>query len=352
MRYAVFTTTPNGLTLARNIKYGLDGKVEVFVKEGRPVDFEATFYEKLQPAVMTAFSQFDGLIFLSAAGIAVRMTAPYLKSKLTDPAVVVIDEQGKFAVSLLSGHVGGANTLTTKLAEIVGAIPVITTATDVNGKAAPDAIAPELGFVPYPKEHIQVINNGILVGKKIKWLVDASWGRADIILERLAERGIEVATAYKISLDEIRDLCVFITPKKIVVPPNVLCFVPRRLAVGVGCRRNTPESYILKAIKEALKSIGQDPGAVSVLASSIVKSDEWGILAAASDLGVEKKFFSNAMLQEKINAYKLPESEFVKKEIGVGNVCTASALCCFDRGSIALEKTKFEKVTVSLVWEK
>ena len=123
-------------------------------------------YSKLAELVAEVFGKFDGLIFICAAGIVVRMIAPHLVDKLSDPAVLVVDERGQNVISLLSGHVGRANELTVEIAKAIEANPVITTATDVEGKFSVDAIASRLGLVPEPKEAIKAINAAIRLAKK------------------------------------------------------------------------------------------------------------------------------------------------------------------------------------------
>ncbi|MFC2468683.1 MAG: cobalamin biosynthesis protein CbiG, partial [Negativicutes bacterium] len=171
MRCAVFVATAHGIELAGKLRQELEGTVDIFVKEGRDVPGKAYRYERLGDTVRTLFTQYDALIFCMAVGIVVRLIAPCLKSKLTDPAVVVVDERVHYAISLLSGHVGGANRLTERVAAILGAVSVITTATDVNHYLAPDALATELGLRPVPKPEIQTINGALLEEKTVAWYI-------------------------------------------------------------------------------------------------------------------------------------------------------------------------------------
>ena len=352
MRCAVFAATAHGVQLAAELQQKLDGSADIFVKKGREAAMPVHYYDTLGKAVRQAFYQYDALIFFMAAGIVVRLIAPYLKSKLTDPAVVVLDEQGKYAISLLSGHVGGANELTRQIAAIFAAEPVITTATDVNGKLAPDAVAAKLGLSPYPKSGIQVINSGILEGKELDWLIDDQLPRAMFFMRALTTEGVEPRLFNVSECAAHSGLSVLITAQTLPEQPNFLYLQPRRLVAGIGCRRGTPVGLIREALTLACQKIGQDLSAVSLLASTLVKQDETGLLQLAEELSVPIRFFDNAELQAQVDAYALPESSFVRKQIGVGNVCGAAALCCVPHGRFALEKTKFTKVTVALVWEK
>ena len=297
MRIAILTLTEPGFATAKKISDSVGGKI--FCK-GRDFDNMKNFVAEI-------FSKFDALIFVCAAGIAVRMIAPHIVSKLSDPAVIVSDERGKNIISLLSGHVGGANFLTEKISDALGANPVITTATDVEEKFSADAFAGKLGLIPEPKEMIKKINSAILRGEPV----------------------FLTAGDFKMNL------------------------VPRNLICGIGCRRGTSKEEIFRAVKSACEKISQPVERIKLFATIDVKRDEEGLLNFAEEVGREIKFFDADELAKKVSEYKLDESDFVKKIIGVGNVCEASALCCVEKGKFALMKNNFEKkVTVALIWEK
>ena len=297
MRTAIFSITERGAEIADKISNKLDG-CTIFIK-GRD-------FEKLRDVVDDNFNKFDALIFITAAGIAVRMIAPHIVSKLSDPAVLVCDERGQHVISLLSGHVGGANDLTLKVAEILNGEPVITTATDVENKIAVDSFALKLGLKPEPKNAIKIINSAILKGEP-----------------------------------------VFVT-----AGDTVLNLTPLRLIAGIGCKRGTLKEVIEAAVAESCRRIEQPVDRISLIASIDIKNDEIGLIEFAASIGRNIKFFDVDTLRKTIERYNLSESEFVKKNIGVGNVCEAAALSCVERGKFALTKTKFAGVTVALVWDK
>ena len=295
MRIAILTVTEKGFGLAEKISAGIGG--QIFMK-GRD-------FERMKIFVEEIFTKFDALIFICAAGIAVRMIAPHVVSKLSDPAVIVVDERGQNVISLLSGHVGGANDLTLKISAQIDANPVITTATDVEGKISADNFTARLGLLPEPKDAIKAINTAILRGEEI-----------------------------------------FITAGDVR-----LNLTPRNLICGIGRRRGTSAEKISRAVTDACRMINQPVERIKIFATVDVKRDEKGLVDFAQKLNREIKFFTAAELEEKILAYKLDESPFVKKIIGVGNVCEAAALCVAD-AKFALPKTKFDEVTVALAWEK
>ena len=288
--------TAEGAKLAAKISAKVGGQTFVKGKD----------YSKLAELVAEVFGKFDGLIFICAAGIVVRMIAPHLVDKLSDPAVLVVDERGQNVISLLSGHVGRANELTVEIAKAIEANPVITTATDVEGKLSVDAIVSKFGLVPEPKEAIKAINAAILRGEEI------------------------FVTAGDVRLN----------------------LIPQNLIAGVGCRRGTSSLKIFEAIERACAMIHQPIERVKLLASVDAKRDEVGLTSLAEAMGLEIKFFSASELQKKIDEYKLEESKFVTRSVGVGNVCEAAALCCVEGARFALPKTPFKGVTVALLWEK
>ena len=353
MRCAVFAATSRGVESAVRLKDGLmSDAVDIFLKVRRETEVPAKRFSRLADAVAEAFRQYDALIFFMAAGIAVRMIAPHLKSKLTDPAVLVADERGGHIISLLSGHVGGGNGLTRRVADCLGGIPIITTATDVNGLISPDALGAELGLRPVPKPMIQEISGALLEGKDVLYAIDEQLPRHDFFESALSKRGIPVARISASDALAAKGRTVFITADESLRSEQLLCLVPRRLIAGMGCRRGVPKDVLKAALSDACARIGQEISAVSIIASAAVKKDEAGLLALAAELGAEARFFETADLQQKIEAYGLEESEFVRRQIGAGNVSEAAALCCVEQGRIALPKTKWEKATVALVWEK
>ena len=379
MRYAVFASTEQGVRLAEKIAVALAGqqvdcflhaKVQSLSGAEKP-EFAARvqYYKRLADELKTAFARYDALIFIMAAGIVVRSIAPYVVSKLLDPAVLVLDDRGQNIISLLSGHIGGANELTRFLAERLHSNPVITTATDVNQLLAPDALAGRLDMVPYPKENLVIFNGALLRGRKLLYLLDSGMKCRAEYERRLRANHVpyevvswQELTARLASCDTVGcseqagqndSLYVVLSDRQDRGESGrVLYLRPRRLIAGVGCRRGTPAELVLAALQDACSCLGWQAERLDRLASTVVKADEQGLLAAAERLHVPIGFWENSQLALAIERYGLKESDFVKKNIGVGNVCEAAALCCTERGRLALPKRKYEKVTVALIWER
>ena len=164
---AVWVITPNGINLAGKLFQNLSA-LDVYVSQKiSETAFPSLTFQSLSESLARSFDQYTGHIFIMSTGIVVRMIAPLIRCKTSDPAVVVVDDLGKHAVSLLSGHLGGANVLTQKVAQIIGANPVITTATDVNNVPAVDVLAKEKKLFIENPNAIKTINMALLKGEKI-----------------------------------------------------------------------------------------------------------------------------------------------------------------------------------------
>lgn len=350
MKYALIAVTENGAKLAEVLQRKLQN-CDIYVKEGRHnLSCFLAEFNKMRDLVAKIFYQYDAIIFFSSTGIAVRMIAPFIVHKAKDPAIIVIDEQAHFVISLLSGHLGGANELTQRIADILKTVPVITTATDINNLIAPDVIARKLQLVPVPLSHIKIVNSALIAGRNIFYYVEENWQEADRYIKFLEQYNIKAKkiTARKLNLSFTP--CVFISPQRKVMT-NVLTLSPRRLIVGIGCRKNVDKSLIEKAILQAKKMAKCEDLVIRKLVSTVVKKNEVGLLEWAKENKVQAYFFPNNIMQKMIAKYNLPKSEFVQRQIGIGNVCEAAILSYNERAKIILPKTKFEKVTVSLAWE-
>ena len=350
MRCAIISVSKEGTKLLKKLNNFIEADSYVKEKYSEFAPKKSFFYDKLSDLIGKIFNCYDAIIFICASGIAVRSIATYVNNKLYDPAVIVIDEKGKFVISLLSGHIGGANLLSKEIAKKIGGIAVITTATDVNEIIAPDLIAPILNLNPYPKSEILKFNNALLNGEKISYCIDENLIHANFYKNELNKYNIQSKIIESLNID-LNKYIVFITDK-FENKNNILYMIPQKLVAGIGCRKGTAKEEILSALDDATKKINKDLSYINIIASSCIKKNEEGILDVAQKLKVETKFFSNEQLQSKIDEYFLEESEFVKKNIGVGNVSEASALAAVKCGKFALNKTKYEKVTVALVWEK
>ena len=295
-------------------------------------------FDSLSELIAENFAVYEGHVFISASGIAVRTIAPHLKSKAEDPAVVVLDQSGQFAISLLSGHLGGANELARLIGDKIGATAVVTTATDCAGVPSIDLMARDTGMVIGDISLIKHINSCLLDGQKVP-VYDPD-GFFDL-------GGYD---EYFYLVDNIDDLseerCAVIVDWRIhYVAGHVLPLYPRCLALGIGCRRGVPAMEIIELIRSVFAEHGVAAESVYCMGSIDAKMDELGLVEAAEILGLDLSFFTAAELDEIDIANP---SGMVMKHMGVGGVCEAAAMKLANATEILIPKTKSARVTAAL----
>lgn len=293
--------------------------------------------KSLSECVAEYFSQADALVFICAAGIAVRSIAPFLQHKSTDPAVVVLDEQGKFCISLLSGHAGGANALTKQIAEWTGAVPVITTATDREGLFAVDDFARKNRLAVTDWKMAKQISAKLLEGKRVGICSELPW-KGELPKELYWYHG-------SIEEKQPEETIIFISCRRVSIPENTLCLVPKSVVVGIGCRKGTAKEKIADAIHQCLFEEGILAEAVSVVASIDLKKEETGLCDYCQENQIPFVTFSAEQLQKAEGEFSA--SSFVKGVTGVSCVCERSAVSAAG-GELLCHKKVYDGVTVAL----
>lgn len=332
---AIYALTAKGAEIARELVVAL--RADCYVLHRYAVEPDISF-ESLKDIVVDKFDKYKAHVFISASGIAVRMIAPHLKNKAADPAVVVVDQEGEFAISLVSGHLGGANELARLIGDNIGATPVITTATDCAGVPSMDLLARDQGLIIGDIGLIKYINGSILDGEKVP-VYDPD-GFLDIF----------AFSDYFYEVDDVTVLSkcrcgVVVDWRHHELPERVLALYPRCLTLGVGCRRGVPADEILELVFRVVGENDIAPKSISCMGSIEAKSDEAGLLEAAEILGLDVKFFSAAEL-DKIEVAN--PSGMVMKHMGVGGVCEAAAMKLADATQILIPKTKSARVTAAI----
>ena len=285
-------------------------------------------YGSLDAWTQAHFTTDDALIFVGASGIAVRAIAPHVRDKFSDPAVVSVDEAGRFVVPLLSGHVGGANELAREVAAITGGQAAVSTATDVNGLFAVDEWAARHGFAILERSIAKEISAALLDGRPVGF-------RSDFELDEKPSGATEGAAdiGFVVSLDDS------------AMPfPRTLHLVPRVATVGVGCRKGTDPSALEQAVADALAEANVSAKAVTAIASIDVKKDELAILELASKMGWSPVFYTADELAAVPGEFS--SSDFVKRTVGVDNVCERAA--CASGGELVLGKQAGGGITVAI----
>lgn len=282
-------------------------------------EYECLRYRKgLHDWCRTCFEQADAVVFIGACGIAVRTIAPFLKSKTVDPAVLVLDEAGQYVISLLSGHLGGANELALAVARKIGATPVITTASDVNGTIAVDVFAKknrlQIGSMLQAKRIAAALLRRERVGFFCSGMVEGvippelTRGKAQHLIW-VSEREPDASQTARFL--EHSD-------------GTVLHLIPRCVVLGVGCRKGKSAQEIREVADELLQKAQVSPQALCGAASIDLKKDEAGLLECCRAYGVELNTYTAEELLQAAGTFA--GSEFVRQTTGVDNVCERAAL--------------------------
>ena len=308
--------------------------------------FEPTGLKNL---ISSLWNQCDGLVLIMATGIVVRMIAPLLESKETDPAVVAMDDAGRFAIALLSGHLGGANELAGRCAVATGACAVVTTATDANDLPSFDMLAKEQGWVIDDISGVKTLNTLMLdneeiaafdpTGQTLLWL----HGRGNIsFYNSIAEAAGSGARGF-----------LFVTNQTLpeqIKPLKTLTLRPRNLVLGIGCNRGTAVDEINEFVTAHLKKLSLSPKSVHSVASVAAKRDEAGLLEFAERLAVPLHCFEVDELNRV--AFPSPPSEHALAAVGVAGVAEPAAILAAGGGRLLLEKVKSANVTLAVALRK
>ncbi|MFO7802488.1 MAG: cobalamin biosynthesis protein [Desulfovermiculus sp.] len=330
---AVFALTAQGAKLARSLGSGLPAEVYLPRKLSGPGELS---FAHLQDAVNQAWTAYTQLIFIAASGIVVRTIAPLLQGKDRDPAVVVLDQQGHFAVSLISGHLGGANDLAREVAALTRGEAVITTATDCQGLSAIDQIARTQDMLPEPVRAIKNINTALLENRQVRILDPEDrlgWGGSlppgYVPAETGAGSGPLVEVSWQADSFSRADLVLR----------------PRCLVAGMGCNTLTSSREILGLIRSVFGQHNLALASLKCLVSTSKKSEEAGLRQAATELGVDFICILHHRLQ---NIIVPNPSTTVHKHMGVSSICEATALLHTNSGRLLIPKTKSTNATLAV----
>jgi cobalt-precorrin 5A hydrolase/precorrin-3B C17-methyltransferase len=299
---------------------------------------DARLYEgKPKEALAAAWNEGDALVLFLAAGAAVRLLAPLLKDKRRDPGVVCVDDAGRFAVALVGGHAGGANELAERVADALGAVAVVTTASDSLHVPALDSLGEKLGFKVEEGSDLAAVGAALISGEKVQLMSERRWPIGPLP-ENVAS--VQAST----SLGELEGPSILITDQLLPDAPRPsVVYRPPSLVVGVGCSRGASAAEILGLLESALREAGLSQKSVASLSSIDVKSDEAGLLEAAQALSVPLSFYT----AEKLAAVEVPNpSPVVAGAVGTPSVAEAAVLAA--GAQLLLEKRKSRNATVAI----
>lgn len=322
MKLAVWAVTRGAGLNGVEIKNKIEG-IDVFTLSKFKID-NSIQMENFTEELNEAFNKYDGHIFIMATGIVIRKIASLIKSKDVDPAVVVIDEGMNFVISLLSGHLGGANDLTQNLHEIFGLVPIITTSSDVTGKIAVDTLSQKLKCNLKSLEAAKKVTSLIVDGKNV-----------------------ELSLPKNICNENPEGVMVISNKENL----EVVHLYPENLVIGIGSRRGIEKEKVYEFLIETLEKHNLSLKSIKHFATVDLKADEKGIVETAKELGKELKIVSREEILTVEDMFN--GSEFVKKEIGVKAVSEPCAYLTSSKDGKFIEiKAKKDGMTISIYEER
>ncbi len=336
MSISIISFTEKGMQRSKRIAEALEiDELEVFAKCSLAkevcVENAIQFVEQsIGEWAREQMKERNTLLFIGACGIAVRAIAPCLTDKLHDSPVLVMDEGGEYVIPILSGHMGGANEIAARIALKTGAIPVITTATDINRKFAVDLFAKKNGLHIVNKDGIAKVSSKVLAGRKITIAMESGHiPEGTVIPERI----------YIVSYptEQTVDIAVTTGEKE---NDALLRLRPREYIIGMGCKRGKEEEKIKEFILKSIEEAGISGEQIFAVASIDKKKDEEGLLAWCRKANVPLLTFTAEQLQEQEGDFST--SAFVKEQVGVDNVCERAAIKACTQGGILIYKKHAE----------
>ena len=335
MRTAIYCVSKNGYKTCLKIKENVYNDLHIYVSgrvanllnlENENIENLFIINERVPILLEKTFNKYDLHIFVAATGAVVRIIEGKFKSKDTDPAVITIDDHANFVISLLSGHLGGANEECKKIASGIGAIPVITTASDVGGKIAVDTLSQKIKAKLNDLDGAKRVTSLIVNGEKVSLHLPKNI----------------------VNHDENSAGAIIVSNRKNI---EISKIIPQNIFIGIGCKRGVSKEHIIEKLKYAMDKQNLELSAIKMAASAWVKSDEIGLLEAMKELDIPIKFFEKEEIL-KLEDLIEEKSEYVKKTIGVYGVSEPCAfLASSGKGAFLAKKIKLDGMTLSIFEE-
>ncbi|RYY18619.1 MAG: precorrin-4 C(11)-methyltransferase, partial [Cytophagaceae bacterium] len=331
---ALLASTDRGVLLADQLRQELEDSVVFSTRPGGPAGTHAI--TSIADFLASSFAEYDAFIFIGALGICVRSIAPHVQDKATDPAIVNLDDHGQFVQPVLSGHLGGANELARRLARVLGAQAIITTASDLQEIWALDTLAGQFNWQAVPSQPLNQVISLFVNNAKTALLLDVQ-DAGTRWLEKTRPPFVDVFyDRDEIAWDQYR-LALAVTYRPLVAPVPVLAFYAPVLHLGMGCSRDIEADLLEASVRTQLAEHQLAIEAVKSVNSIDIKHDEVAFLALAERLGVPLLTYPADVL----NAQTTPNpSEVVLSKLGVPSVGEAAAQVASGNGRLLLEKQK------------
>lgn len=358
-RIALVVLTKAGLALALRLQSGLATEVHIYASQraykardaliGQHTDISITSFDTVAPLLSQLWTTYDQIVFFFALGAVVRLIAPLLLHKHQDPGVVAIDDAGQFAISVVSGHIGDANGLARRCAELLGATPVVTTASDVHHTLAVDLLTQTKGWYIEDTSALTAVSAAIVNREPVAILQDCGelewWRNGSWPDNLIAVTNPQEASNFA-ALLVIADHIIENLPQEI----PTLVYRPPTLVLGIGCRRGVPFSTLDTFVKETLAQHRIAFYSIAVLATADIKADEEALQMLAQRYGWS---FETHTVERLKTITTIPNpSERVQYLIGTPSVSEAAALLSSNEGELIIPKRKGKDMTLAVARRK
>jgi cobalt-precorrin 5A hydrolase len=307
----------------------------------------AAYEDKPAGLIAREFQRGNPLVLVMAVGAAVRLIAPLLKNKLSDPPVVVVDDFGRYAISLVSGHAGGANDLARRVAQVINAEAIVTTASESSGIPAMEQIVRDQGWWVETGSRLTRLTAALINHETVGVFQDA--GEEDW-LDDFPAGSIDQYS----SIEELREATPYaalvITDRLITLPASlderyVICRPPV-LVLGVGCSSHAVAEEINELANATLGLAGLSPLSVYAVATIDRRRNDPALVAFAHEHRLQLVAYSAETLDSTAGEWK--ESDIVRRAVGTGGVAEPAALRCAGVTALVVAKTAAAHVTVAV----
>ncbi|MGE5604103.1 MAG: cobalt-precorrin 5A hydrolase [Bacteroidota bacterium] len=338
----VITVTKNGSLLGKKVAAFLKADLKVPARFALQTGIEYGYDRPVGLEIQAAFNRYEVLVLIMATSVAVRSIAPVIGNNQTDPAVIVMDEAGRFAISLLPGHWGGGDRIAEDLAKFTKGVAVNTTAFDVNNLQSLDLVARKYGLtlenLELPVKFSGAVINGDPVVIWDRWGINETW-----------PENVRVVTGESLELADNEKLVVVIgyrEPLGIKSDTKVFALRPSNLVVGVGCAQGVPGTRIIGAIRRYFRERNWSTRSIQSLATIDLQAEEPGLTAAVRELGVSLQIFKKEELDSVGDG--LENSDLTQKNLGIGGVCEPAAILGSKHGKLIGAKQNLNQITVAV----
>ncbi len=342
-KWAIITLSQDGVVLSQRLKNYLDDKIcHIYTKKKYATEDMKPIQTDITTFMGNIMGDYDIICCIMATGIVIRAIAPHLGHKSTDPGILVMDANGENVISLLSGHLGGANDAARLIEKRIHAKAIITTGTDVKGTLAVDVLAEKLGCAIQNFTDAKDITALILNGEPVALINQEQCNLSEIILPG----NIEIIDDANHIESYAGVIIISVSTPKIVLNKPLVQLIPKKTIIGIGCRRNKVGVDIIHAVNETLNALNLSNQSIKAFATIGLKENEPGIIETCDYFKAKKIIVPDEMIQMVQSRFE--SSEFVFKTTGLYAVSEPCGYIVSGFGKCLLEKQKINGITISL----